>query len=239
MKKIIIYDFDGTLTPYPMPKLEILEKCGLKEGTGNPDFLNKAYLKSKQENMDLYKSFYLTSLEVLKENNIEPNNINLTLGSDKVKYNKGVIDFLKENKEKRINSYLLSSGMKIYLEKTKVAKYFTDIYATTFLYEKNKIVNVAFLMTDKNKVVALREILKKNNKKDCKDIIYIGDGLSDYYVMKYVKEHAGTTILLYLDNKEEAISMQEKGVLSYMLYNDFSKDSDFYKQMVSLLLNKK
>ena len=29
MKKIIIYDFDGTLTPYPMPKLEILEKCGI------------------------------------------------------------------------------------------------------------------------------------------------------------------------------------------------------------------
>jgi len=29
MKKIIIYDFDGTLTPYPLPKFEILEKSGM------------------------------------------------------------------------------------------------------------------------------------------------------------------------------------------------------------------
>lgn len=239
MKKIVVYDFDGTLTPYPMPKLEILEKCGLKEGTGNPDFLKSAYFKSKQENMDLYKSFYLTALDILKKHDIEPSDENLSLGSNKVKYNKGVEEFLKETKEKKIDSYLLSSGMKVYLERTKVAKYFKDIYATTFIYENNKIVDAKFLMSDKNKVVALKEILKNNNKKDCKDIIYIGDGLSDYYVMKYVKEHHGETILLYLDNKEEAISMQEQGVLSYMFYNDFSKDSDFYKQMISLLQDKK
>ena len=29
-KKIIIYDFDGTLTPYALPKFEILEKMWIK-----------------------------------------------------------------------------------------------------------------------------------------------------------------------------------------------------------------
>lgn len=37
-KKIIIYDFDGTLTPYSLPKFEILEKSGLKDGAFNPLF---------------------------------------------------------------------------------------------------------------------------------------------------------------------------------------------------------
>ena len=37
--KIIIYDFDGTLTPYAMPKFEILEKSGLNDGAYNPQFL--------------------------------------------------------------------------------------------------------------------------------------------------------------------------------------------------------
>ena len=39
MKEIIIYDFDGTLTPYSLPKFEILEKSGMKDGAHNPQFL--------------------------------------------------------------------------------------------------------------------------------------------------------------------------------------------------------
>lgn len=39
MKKIIIYDFDRTLTPYSLPKFEILEKCGMKGAAYNPHFL--------------------------------------------------------------------------------------------------------------------------------------------------------------------------------------------------------
>lgn len=31
MSKIIVYGFDGTLTPYPLPKYKILENCGYKD----------------------------------------------------------------------------------------------------------------------------------------------------------------------------------------------------------------
>lgn len=30
---IIIYDFDGTLTPYSLPQYEILKKCGYNDET--------------------------------------------------------------------------------------------------------------------------------------------------------------------------------------------------------------
>ena len=40
MKKII-YDFDGTLTPFSIPRFSILEKCGYEDGALNPKFLNE------------------------------------------------------------------------------------------------------------------------------------------------------------------------------------------------------
>ena len=35
MNKIIIYDFDGTLTPLPITDFKILEKCGYVGGGNN------------------------------------------------------------------------------------------------------------------------------------------------------------------------------------------------------------
>ena len=45
-------------------------------------------------------------------------------------------------------------------------------------------------MSDKNKVIAIKEILQKNgiDNEDCSNIIYIGDGFTDYYAMDFVKK---------------------------------------------------
>ena len=53
MKKII-YDFDGTLTPFSIPRFSILEKCGYEDGALNPKFLNEVKTMMKNENLDLY-----------------------------------------------------------------------------------------------------------------------------------------------------------------------------------------
>lgn len=68
-------------------------------------------------------------------------------------------------------------------------------------------------MSDKNKVVAIEEILKTigNKDNDCSNVIYIGDGLTDYYAMKYIKEHGGTTIFVYQDpNHKDILAIKEK-----------------------------
>ena len=44
MNKIIIYDFDGTLTPNPVADLEILEKCSYKKPTSNFEYINKVII---------------------------------------------------------------------------------------------------------------------------------------------------------------------------------------------------
>lgn len=228
--KIIIYDFDGTLTPYAMPKFEILEKSGLNDGAYNPQFLALSNERAKVKNIDLYSAMYEVYIELIKKAGFKLTDENFCLGSDTVEYNLGVIEYLEMLCQNGVNNYLLSSGIKVFLEQVSISKYFKEIYATVFTYDDNlEADGVEFLMSDKNKVVAIKEILLKNgiSNEDCSDIIYIGDGLSDYYAMKYVHEQGGTSIFVYNNVESKEIqSIREENVVDFYFKNDFSENGE-------------
>lgn len=81
-------------------------------------------------------------------------------------------------------------------------------------------------MTDKNKIEAIKDIINKNNIKP-NNIIFIGDGLSDYYAFKYIYNNGGTTILINnnIDNKLKNIS-------TFITNNDFSLHSNIYNYIL-------
>ena len=196
MKSIIIYDFDGTLTPYSLPKFEILEKCGLQHGALNPNFLEMSKNKAQDEKVDLYTAIYRTYFEIIKNANLSLSDDNFCLGANTVIYNNGVVDFLNFLKDNGVSNYLLSSGIKVYLEKTNIAHFFEKIYGTTFIYNSNgEAIGIDYLMSDKNKVDAIKDIVKMtgNNENDCQNIIYIGDGFTDYYAMEYELTYSDNT----------------------------------------------
>lgn len=240
--KIIIYDFDGTLTKDTLPKFKIIEKCGFKDGSYNPQFLGRVKETQEKEEIDLYKAFYKVYLEVIKENGLKLIDENFCVGSSIINYNLGVIPFLKKLKANGIKNYILSSGIKVFLNKTKIAPLVEDVYATTFIYNQNNEVDgINFLMNDKNKVEAIKEICTKNGYKetDCSNIIYIGDGFTDYYAMEYVKNNGGITILVYNDSlNKEVFTMQEKGVVSITTLADYSINSELHNY-VSKICNLK
>lgn len=231
-KKIIIYDFDGTLTPYPVPRFEILEKCGIN------DFYMQVKNKAITKNIDLYQALYETYFEIVKNAGFELNDENLCLGYNKVTYNNGVHIFLNNLQKNGIKNYLLSSGLKVFLDKVEVADFFSKIYATTFNYnESNEVSGIKYLMSDKNKVEAIKEIIFENNydKDDCSDIIYIGDGLTDIFAMEYIKKNNGITIFVYHDeNSKEIKLMQEKDIISFYALADYSLDSDLNRYIKKL-----
>lgn len=230
MKKIIVYDFDGTLTPFSLPKFEILEKCGMKDGAYNPLFLELSQKRSKEKSIDLYQAMYDTYFQIIKEAGFELTDKNFCLGSDDVIYNNDVMFFLDSLCKNGISNYLLSSGIKVFLEKISIAPYFKDIYATTFKYDhNNEVIGIDFLMSDKNKVTAIKEILQKNGNgiDDCSDLIYIGDGFTDYYAMKYVKEHGGTSIFVYTNpNNKDIAKIKEKNVVDFYAKADYSQKGE-------------
>lgn len=238
MKNIIIYDFDGTLTPFPIPKYSILEKCGIKNGIANLKFLKLAYEKSITKNIDLYQAIYETYFEILKDAGYKLTDKNFILDANKVIYNNGVIDFLEMLSKNNIDNYLLSSGIKVYLENISISPYFKDIYATTFNYNnKKEITGIKYLMSDKNKVIAIKDILNKNgqNTNNCSNIIYIGDGLTDYYAMDYIKRHGGTTIFVYKNkNSKDVIAMKQKDVVSIYTKANYCKNSNLDKYVKKL-----
>lgn len=227
-KKIVIYDFDGTLTPYPVPRFEILEKCGIS-GKGIDEFYVNVRNKAVIEKKDLYQALYETYFEIIKDAGFDLVDSNLCLGSNNVTYNNGVHEFLGYLQKSGIKNYLLSSGLKVFLDKVDVADYFSGIYATRFKYnENNEVSGISYLMSDKNKVDAIKEILLENNydTDDCTDIIYIGDGLTDIYAMEYVRRNNGTTIFVYYDeNSKEIKLIKEKDVVSFYALADFTLSS--------------
>lgn len=242
MKSIIIYDFDGTLTPYSLPKFEILEKCGLQHGALNPNFLEMSKNKAQDEKVDLYTAIYRTYFEIIKNANLSLSDDNFCLGANTVIYNNGVVDFLNFLKDNGVSNYLLSSGIKVYLEKTNIAHFFEKIYGTTFIYNSNgEAIGIDYLMSDKNKVDAIKDIVKMtgNNENDCQNIIYIGDGFTDYYAMEYVKRNGGTSIFVYKNkNSQDLKRLKEKDVISFSTYADFSYDSQLSEFIKKLVLKK-
>lgn len=228
-QKIIIYDFDGTLTPYTMPKFEIIEKCGIENYFHNPIFLNTVKNKIKEKNIDTYTANYEAYLETISKNNLKLIDENFCLGADNVEYNNGVIDFLKLLVNNNVKNYILSSGIKVFLENTIVAPLFSKIYGTTFSYNnENEATGIEYLMTDKNKVDALKEIVSENNLIDCSDVIYIGDGYTDMYAMEYITKNGGISIYVYQDEKEELENiskMKEKNIVNLFTKADYSYGS--------------
>lgn len=75
---IIIYDFDGTLTPYSLPQYEILHQCGYTD-----EILMKRINEELQEGnaVGLYDAYYKCYTDILRENRIEMSRDNICLGA--------------------------------------------------------------------------------------------------------------------------------------------------------------
>ena len=230
MNRIIIYDFDGTLTPFPIPKFEFLEICGLKDGLRNRELNKKVITRSVEKNISKYDALYEEIFKYLKENNYELSDKTFSLGSDTVVYNPGLFEFFEYLINNNVDNYLLSSGIKVFLKNTKVAKYFKDIYASTFRYNGEEIVGLDYLMSDINKVEAIKDIMRKNNLVDCSNIIYVGDGLTDYYAMEFVINNNGTSIFVYNEKNNEHIEKMND-VISYCTKADYRLDKDLFKHI--------
>lgn len=228
MLKAVVYDFDGTLTPDALPKFAILEKCGLENGAQNPLFLERVKSTASEKRIGMVDAMIETILSIMREAGVPLTNKQLCLGAEDRVYNPGVEEFLSKLKNRGIRNYLLSSGAKVYLEKTKVAPLFDDIYASTVSYDENgKIIDTEYALTEPEKAVVLRKIaeLVNGNPEDCSGIMYIGDGPTDLFAMDYVKAHGGVTIMVHCD-KLSGEFMSKNVAVNYDVVADYRDDSE-------------
>jgi 2-hydroxy-3-keto-5-methylthiopentenyl-1-phosphate phosphatase len=190
--------------------------------------------------------------------------INLTkeylykLGKD-VKFYEGVTAWFKrinaygEEQGVKIEHYIVSSGTKEIIEGTSIAKEFKEIYACEFLFDDNGIATwpkIAINYTAKTQFVfrIVKGVLNSNDdvglnsrteskRVPFRNIIYIGDGLTDVPCMTLVKEKGGKSIAIYPKGKKDKVySLFEEERVNYICRGDYSVNSDLDK-IVKLIIN--
>ena len=80
---------------------------------------------------------------------------NISLGADKMEFNPGVIEFFEDIKDYNVSNYILSSGLKVLIAKTKVARFFDEIYdASIFEFDASNLpINVKFPFIDASEFI--------------------------------------------------------------------------------------
>ena len=236
IKPINIFDFDGTLTTETWPKFWVWAKkfgfCGEKRN----DVLENALAKyRKNHSGDVLETFFGFFNDLLAENNETLTYDELMEGEKYIKYNPGLSDFLEKSS---VKNYIVSGGLKEFLQKLKIAHNFDGIYGTPIMHnDSGKISGIGEVMTDAKKIHAIKDILKRNNRKfnDCRNVYYIGDGYSDLIAMQFIHNNGGKAVFVYQSNQDDELNHQNKrvyetlnsnGMIDYCCIADYNNGTE-------------
>ena len=245
----ICYDFDGTLSPGNMQEYDFMKAVGIKN---SKKFWDKAEAIAKEQNADDIAAYMYLMIAASKEKNLPFKRKTFKDYGKNIELYKGVEDWFKritdyaKDKGIALHHYIISSGLKEIIEGSKIAKNFTQIYASSFMYDANGGAEwPAVVLNYTSKTQYLFRI-----NKGCEDItdntkindyvnpedrpipftnmIYIGDGMTDIPCMTIVKRAGGHSIAVYKTGKSGAKNKAEHLVtddrVNIVLPADYSKD---------------
>ena len=219
----ICYDFDGTLSPGNMQEYDWMKALKIKKPK---DFWKKSNALGREQNADEVAAYMYQMMMETKKNNQLIHRSTLQAAGKHIALFKGVTTwFNRINKyaEKQgiwLKHYIISSGLKEMISGTPIAKHFTEIFASSFMYDKNGHAiwpGVVLNYTSKT------QFLFRINK-GCEDIcdkegvnaymptkdravpfahmIYVGDGDTDIPCMQIIRRHNGHAIAIYNPDKK-------------------------------------
>lgn len=260
MKKPIValmYDFDKTLCGKDMQEYSFIPSIGM-----NPDeFWEESNQISVKHDMDRILSYMFLMIKRAKEKGVEITKDAFMKRGQDVVFLKGVKSWFKRINEYgnslgvEVEHYILSSGVKEIIEGTSIAKYFKRIYACEFHYNKSgnadwpkRVIN----FTNKTQFIfriskgsldqlddsRLNSVIDKDDRHvPYRNMIYIGDGMTDVPCMKLVKMKGGESIAIFHKGNEATAKrlLKEKRV-GYMCKDDYSQNSEL-ENLVKLLIH--
>ena len=198
----------------------------------------------------MYEMIYMC-----KEKNIKLTKEYLNSLGKNIKYFPGVttwfnrINTFGENLGIKIEHYIVSSGTKEIIEGTSIAKEFKRIYGCEFLYDENtkeaiwpkmainftlktqfifRISKGAFDILDEEKLNS--DTPDKNRHVFYRNMIYIGDGMTDIPCMQVLKDKGGKAIAVYRPNDEEKVmKLVSDSRINFVCQADYSQNSSLEK----------
>lgn len=244
-----LYDFDYTLCQKNMQDFGLVPALGL-----TPDeFWGKAAKFVSDTGCERILSYMNVIVEECKRQNIKCDRKWFNNLGKNIQYFPGVLDWFKRINayaKKRgidVEHYLISSGNKEIVEGCAIAKEFREIYACEFCFDPkthlptwpklviNYTQKTQFFYRISKGVTDIHDDVNINRHSskpriDHRNIVYIGDGLTDVPAMTVVKNSGGRSIAVYSGKKKDTvISLMNEGRVNYACNADYRENKELDK----------
>lgn len=253
MKKPIVaimYDFDKTLCTKDMQEYAFIPALGMSSSA----FWGEANALTDSEEMDNILAYMYKMVEKAREKKVPITRDTFREMGRSVEFFDGVLSWFDRINEYgdqagvRIEHYIVSSGIKEIIEGTAIAEKFKKIYACEFMYNYNGSIqwpkfavnytaktqflfriNKGVLTIDSKSADKLNQYTPENQRRvPFRNMIYIGDGLTDVPCMKLVKSNGGQSIAVYDQGKdrEAALNLLKADRVNFVAAADYGPGSD-------------
>ena len=256
MKVAIMYDFDKTLCTKDMQEYNFIPSVGLSAN----DFWGKCDKLSKEEHMDKILSYLYLMIKESKKNDMPIKRDTFNNAGKNIEFYPGVTTWFKrindyaESKGIKVEHYLVSSGTMEIVEGCPIFPCFTKAWGCEYYYNKdgepvwpklaiNYTQKTQFYFRISKGAVDVKNDNAVNEKTPerripYKNIIYMGDGMTDVACMTLVKHNDGTSIAIYPEKDSDKVrDLYTDGRCNFMCKADYSAGSDLEK-VVKLTIDK-
>ena len=259
MAKTIIalrYDFDNTLCTTDMQEYSFIKNLGLTPS----EFWGQTSKLTAENEMDKILSYMYMMIKCCKEKNIALTEKYLNSCASGIVLYKGVASWFERINEYgqklgvQIEHYIVSSGITEIIEGTPIAKYFKKIYGCRFLYDQsgqaiwpataiNFTLKTQFIFRISKGVLDIRDDDNLNKHTDdrrisYRNMLYIGDGLTDIPCMKLLREKGGKAIALYPSgNRDKVLQLVMDNRINYACVADYTQNSTLEKIVKLMIAN--
>ena len=256
----ICYDFDGTLIKGNMQEPTFIrEKLGMTPA----QFWAKADKQTIEQSADSILSYMKLMIDEARARKLGFKREDFVACGKEMLFFKGVTTWFErinkyaEKKGIRLTHYIISSGLEEMIEGTKIAPYFTKIYASSFMYDEYgravwpaRIVNY----TDKTQylarinkgcldpmdVIGVNKAMPKEQRAiPFENMIYFGDGETDVPSMSMVRSNGGYCFAVYPPNKKgaktKASHFLTDGRVNFVVPADYSAGKRIEKCVQSII----
>ena len=252
----IMYDFDKTLSTTDMQNYDFIPNLGMtpEEFWGSTtEFTNK-------HGVERILSYMYMMIAKAKEKGIKMTREYLNSCGKNIKFYPGVstwfnrINEYGESKGVKVEHYLVSSGTMEIVEGCAIYPCFTKAWGCEYFYNEqgepvwpklaiNYTQKTQFYFRISKGVVDVKDDNSVNEKTPerripYRNIIYMGDGMTDVACMTLVKHNEGTSIAIYPEKESDKVrALYTDGRCNFMCRADYSAGSDLEK-VVKLIIDK-
>jgi len=242
----IMYDFDKTLSTKDMQEYTFIPSLGESAET----FWSETTKLSKSEKMDPILTYMYQMIRKSRDKHLPIQRDVFKASGKSVKLYPGVkewfdmINSFGAEQGVQIEHYIISSGLKEIIEGSPISDVFKEIYACEFHYDENGAadwpktavnytnktqflfrINKGCLDLSDDETVNLY-VPEDERRVPFRNMIYIGDGMTDVPCMKLVKVYGGHSLAVYNRKSDKVRGLLNDGRVDYIVKADYREGKD-------------